>query len=335
MQNKKWIPGLIVILALIIGIVIMNADNLPFFRTRPDGGEDGKRLIGVFQVARHPVLDAMAQSFQGRVEAVSTVPVEFVTMVPEGDASKTEQMAQRYATGGFDLVYVIGTNLAQSLANKTSTIPIVLGAATDPESAGLVESWERPGNNVTGTSDLSPVESQLDRLAEILPDAKRIGIMYNPAEDNSGVVVRRFTRECEARGLTPVTATISGQNEIRQTLVSLAGRIDALYAPTDATLQSGFPVLINTANELKIPVFSCDEGTARKGAIFSVGFDYVDLGRISADMAIDILEAQANPAEMPVRLADHFELFYNQEQIQRLGLQLPASWADEGKAVSE
>lgn len=177
------------------------------------------------------------------------------------------------------------------------------------------------------------MESQLDRLEEILPQARRIGIMYNPSEDNAGIIVDRFKAESTERGLTPVTATIANPNEIRQTLVALSGRIDALYAPTDATLQSGFPALIRTANELGIPVFSVDQGTASQGAIFSVGFDYTSLGRISGQMAAEILKEGKSPATMPIRLADEFQLFYNPEQIQKLGLEVPASWPAEGKKV--
>jgi len=142
-------------------------------------------------------------------------------------------------------------------------------------------------------------------------------IIYNPAEDNSGIIVRRFKSECEKQGLTSVTATVSNQNEIRQTLVSLVGKIDVLYAPTDATVQSAFPMLIGTANELNIPVFNCEEGTVKDGALFSVGFNYSDLGRISADMAIEILVNGKSPSEMPIRLADRYQLFYNSTQINR------------------
>ena len=324
MKHSKWIPGIAIIGLLLTGIVFLNLNN-----------SDKIYQVGIFQVVRHPVLDAMAESFQNHLMENLSGEINFETMVPEGDASKTEQMAQKFATEGYDLVFVIGTNLAQSLAKKTSTIPIVLGAATDPEAAGLVQTWEHPGGNITGTGDLSPVESQLGRLAEILPGAKRVGIIYNPSEDNSGIIVTRFKSQCEKRGITPVTATISSQNEIRQTLVSLVGKVDALYAPTDATVQSAFPLLIKTANELRIPVFNCDEGTVKKGAIFSVGFDYMALGRISAEMASMIIEGKHSPANMPIRLADQFILFYNPNQIQQLDLDMPVTWKKEGKQTYE
>ena len=318
----------LLVVSAILGLMIIERSN-----DRSSYSQTPLYKIGIFQVARHPVLDSMADTFQKCVEEKLSGGVAFVTLVAEGDASKNEQMAQRFVSDKFDLVFVIGTNQAQTLAKKTSTIPIVLGAATNPQAAGLIESWNRPGVNVTGTSDLSPVDSQLTRLLEILPQAKRVGIIFNPAEDNSGIIVSNFRDECEKHGLTAVTATVSNQNEIRQTLVSLVGRIDALYAPTDATIQSAFPLLIRTANELNIPVFNCDEGTVKDGALFSVGFNYADLGRISADMAIDILEKGKSPSEMPIRLADTYQLFYSLSQINRHGFSLPSSWQTQGTEV--
>ena len=326
MKNVKWIIGIGVIALLVVIAVVLNSYSISY--------PNKTFKIGVFQVVRHPVLDAMAESFQSGLSKNLAGHVQFETMVPEGDAVKTEQMAQKFATEGYDLVFVIGTNPAQSLEKKNKTMPIVLGAVTDPAAAGLVSSWEHPGTNVTGTSDLSPVGAQLDRLSQILPKANRVGIIFNPAEDNSNIIVAKFKTECEKRNLTVVTATISNQNEIKQTLVSLVGKIDVLYAPTDATVQSAFPLLIKTANELKLPVFSCDEGTAKAGAIFSVGFDYNVLGQISAEMATQILKGKKSPADMPIRMADEFQLFYNSIQIKNLGLSLPASWAQAGKQVS-
>ena len=329
MKNGRWYVGIGLVIVLIALIFCLNQDGGP-----PTPGEKHFK-VGVFEVVRHPVLDGMADTFRETLEGDFPGRVEFVTMVPEGDAAKTEQMARKFATEGYDLVFVIGTNQAQSLMKKADSLPIVLGAATDPQSAGLVDSWEQPGHNVTGTSDLSPIISQLDRLAEVLPNAKRIGIIYNPSEDNSEIIAGRFKIECQERGLTPVVATISNQNEIKQTLVSLVGKVDALYAPTDATIQSAFPLLVRTANEVEIPVFNCDEGTAKQGAIFSVGFNYDDLGRISAEMAAVILNGKKRPAEMPIRQADRFELYYNSRQIEEFGLAVPETWKQEGKQVGE
>lgn len=328
MKNNRWLLGLVLIATLIATLLVIgnNQSKLHIGKTN--------LKVGIFEVVRHPVLDAMADAFRKSLEEKFPKKIDFVTMVPEGDAAKTEQMAQKFATDRFDLVFVIGTEQAKSLASKTKSLPIVLGAATDPKSAGLVDSWENPGGNVTGTSDLSPIDVQLDRLAQIMPNAKRIGVIYNTQEENSNIIVSRFKMECEKRGLVPVLATISNQNEIKQTLVSLVGKIDVLYAPTDATLQKGFTALMKVSNEVNIPVFNCDESTTKEGAIFSVGFNYLDLGRISAEMATKILNREAMPSNMPIRIADRFTLFYNTKQIERYKLPIPDPWKSEGKQVN-
>lgn len=291
--------------------------------------------IGIFQIVRHPVLDTVPEGFREALESEIKAPLEYQILIPEGDPGKIEQMATMFATQGYDLVFVVGTNCALSLAKKTTTIPIVLGAATDPVAAGLVDSWEKPGHNITGTSDLSPVGDQLDRLHELLPAAQKIGIIYNPSEDNSKIIISRFKADCQKRGLTPVPATITTQNEMKQTVVSLVGKVDALYAPTDATVQTAFDVLIKTANEVKIPVFNCDAGTVQKGALFSVGFNYRDIGYTSGKMAAQILTGVASPKDMPIRLSEKTSLFYNRKQIEALHLAVPDKWNDIGSKVDE
>jgi len=291
--------------------------------------------VAIFQIVRHPVLDTLPEGFKEVLNAKFPGRVKYESFVPEADPGKIEQMATKIATQNFDMAFVIGTNCAQSLAKKTKTLPIVLGAATDPKSAGLVETWEKPGGNITGTSDLSPIDVQLDRLQELLPKATKIGVIYNPSEDNSKIILERFKLETEKRGQEGVTATVSSQKEIKQTVVSLKGRVDALYAPTDATVQKAFEVLIKTANEIKMPVFNCDKGTAEKGALFSVGFDYRDLGVISGKMAVQILEGSAMPADMPIRMADINSLFYNKQQIETFGLDVPQAWNEKGILVGQ
>ncbi|MBL8827109.1 MAG: ABC transporter substrate-binding protein [Planctomycetaceae bacterium] len=325
MRKISWFAGVAFIVVLVGLIYLINSRQAP---------SKSEYKVGVFQVVRHPVLDEMAASFQRGLTSRYPEQVKFDLRISDGDAAKTEQIAQSFASGNFDLVFVIGTNQAQSLVKKTTTVPIVLGGATDPLAAGLVDSWERPGKNVTGTSDLSPVGAQLDSLKEILPDANRVGIIYNPSEDNSKAILAHFGRACADKNLEPVSVPVSGANELRPTLIAVVGKIDVLYAPTDATVQAAFPSLIKTANEVNLPVFNCDEGTVQKGAIFSIGFNYGDLGTTSADMAAAILDGKEKPSDMPIRLVGKSTLYFNVEQIKRFGLTVPERWQKDGKGIT-
>lgn len=327
-MNKKqfgWVIGLVLLLIVLIYIAGYWGDK------RTNGTK--KFNVGIFQIARHPVLDMIPLGFREILDLKFPGQIHYETMIPEGDPGKIEQMAKMFATQKYDLVFVIGTNCAQSLAKKTATIPIVLGAATDPLTSGLIDDWERPGRNVTGTSDLSPVGIQLDRIRELIPEVKRIGAVYNPSEDNSKSLMERLKIECSKRNLVPVLVTVSSQNEMKQTVVSLKGKVDTLYAPTDATVQTAFDVLIKTATELKLPVFNCDEGTVKKGALFSVGFNYLDIGKTSGEMAAKILKGEAKPETMPIQFVGQNALFYNQKQIDFFGFKVPASWIRDGKRI--
>jgi putative ABC transport system substrate-binding protein len=331
-MNKKLIGVIAFVAALIAVIYLVNFRPGP----RPGNSQEARGTaaapwkVGVFQIVRHPALDDLAKGFRQVLDDSFPSGVEYDIQVADGDAGKIEAMANRFATGRYDLVYVIGTNCAQSLSRKAPTLPIVLGGATDPESAGLVKSWEQPGGMITGTSDLSPIGEQIDTLLVVMPKTKRIGVIYNAAEENSQIVVKRFDRECERRQLQPVHATISNENEVRQTVVSLAGKVDALYAPTDATIQAAFSPLIRTADELKLPVFDCDENSARAGAIFSIGSSYLDLGRTSGSMAVEILRDKRKPATIPIRLSDRTVLYYNQGAMKAHGLEVPEAWSKTG-----
>ena len=186
-SNSKYIVATAILIFLVVAIFLTGRQQKP-------GQENAKKTyrIGIFQIVRHPVLDTLPEGFKEVLEAKFPGRVEYETFIPEGDPGKIEQMATKIATQNFDMAFVIGTNCAQSLSKKAKLLPIVLGAATDPKAAGLVESWEKPGGNITGTSDLSPIDDQLDRFHELLPMATKIGVIYNPSEDNSKIILERF-----------------------------------------------------------------------------------------------------------------------------------------------
>ena len=332
-MNKKKILsviGLTAVLIVVIFLVNSGKGRLPDSGHEPRGTAAAPWRIGIFQIVRHPALDNLAKGFRQVLDERFPSGVSYDVQVADGDSGKIEAMADRFATGQYDLVYVIGTNCAQSLSRKAPMLPIILGGATDPQSAGLVKSWERPGGMITGTSDLSPIGRQLDALLVVMPGAKRIGVIYNPAEENSRAVVDLFDRECRERRREPVHATVTGENEVRQTVVSLAGKVDVLYAPTDATIQAAFTPLIRMADELKLAVFDCDENSARAGAMFSIGFSYLDLGRTSGTMAEEVLRGEGKPATMPIRLSERTVLYFNQASLKSHGLTPPEAWIKTG-----
>lgn len=319
---KKWLIGLVAIAGLTVAIVVV--------LTRGGSPPDSNLFrVVVFQVVQHPALNDMDLRFRQRMSEVSDGRVVIVeTLYANGDAEATERIATKIVTEAFDLAFVIGTEQARSLRSKTDEIPIVLGGATDPVGSGLVEAWDRPGGNITGTSDLVPVGAHLDHLREILPDVSRVAIIFNPAEGNSRAVVSIFERECIERGITPVQRTVTQSSELRSAALSLSGQVDAILAPTDATVQSAIASLVTAAAEVSLPVCAVDRSAVEKGALFAIGFDYGEFGRISADMAADILLNGDSPSTMPLRTAETIELFVNPSAFDALGIVIPPDWSD-------
>ena len=204
--------------------------------------EEGMTKLGAIQLAEHPALD---QSYEGFIAALKdggyvegeNIKVDFKNA--QGDPSNCESIATKFVNDKVDLILAIATNAAQAAANATKDIPIVLTAVTDPEYSGLVDTNEQPGGNVTGTSDLTPVEAQIDLLKELIPSAKNVAVMFNGAEDNSIFQAALAKTAIENKQMTYHEVSVSELGQIQQVVESLVGKVDAIYIPTDNLLAEG------------------------------------------------------------------------------------------------
>lgn len=225
------------------------------------GGEGEKANIGIIQYAEHPALD---QAYEGFVEGLKengydTDAVEIDYKNAQGDQSNNKTIANTFVNDNVDLIYAIATPSAQAAANETKDIPIVVSAVTDPQTSGLVKSNDKPDTNVTGTSDLNPIDAQIDLLKQMVPNAKKIAIMYCNAEDNSRFQADLAKKKAEDLDLEVVEATVTDSNQIQQVAESLVGKIDAIYVPTDNLLAEGMASLTQVTNANKIPTIVGEE----------------------------------------------------------------------------
>ena len=229
-------------------------------------------------------------------------------------------------SGSVNLILAIATPAAQAVAGATSEIPILVTAVTDPADAGLVESNEVPGGNVSGTSDLTPVKEQIDLLKKILPDAKKVGILYCSAESNSVFQADMAQAACADAGLESEVFTVSSSNEIQQVVESMVGKVDAIYAPTDNTIAAGMATVGMVANDNGLPVICGEAGMVEAGGLATYGIDYYQLGYMAGEQAIEILVNGADVSKMPIGYlsADRCELTTNQETADALGIDLSA-----------
>ena len=280
--------------------------------------------IGISQIVQHQALDDAREGFkQAFADAgyVEGTDIEFDEQNAQGEQATASTIAAKFAADKVDLVLAIATPTAQAAAQTIIDIPVLFTAVTEPKEAGLVESWEKPGSNITGTSDLNPVKEQLELIQEILPDAQSVGIIYSSGEVNSDVQVELAKEAADDLGLTIKEATVTNSSEVAQATESL-GDVDAIYIPTDNRVTEGLEAVIQYSEANQIPLFGAENGQVERGAIATYGINYTDLGYQTGQMAIRILEDDENPADMPVETLDTIEFILNPAAAERMGVTL-------------
>lgn len=282
--------------------------------------------VGIVQLVEHSALDAANKGFVEGLKKRGWEEGKNVTydrQNAQADQSNLQNIAQRFVNNKADLIYAIATPAAQTVANVTSTIPIVGSAITDYESAKLVASNSKPGRNVTGTSDMNPIKEQIDLLIKLCPKAKTIGSIYCSSEVNSEIQIKAMKAYAESKGLKVETATISTVNDIHQAAQSLIGKVDAFYEPTDNVISSAMPTLASITTEAKKPVIVGEPNQVKNGGLATYGIDYYKLGVQSGDMAADILDGKKKPADMPIQTAKELKVTINQKNADALGIKIP------------
>jgi putative ABC transport system substrate-binding protein len=201
--------------------------------------------------------------------------------------------------------------------------PIVATAITDFVAAKLVKSDDAPGGNVTGVSDLGPIEAQLDLLLKFIPNAKVVGTIYNSSEINSAYQVEIFKQAAAKRGVEVLEATVSNVNDIQQAVASISSKVAGLWLPTDNVLASAIPALVKVTNPVKLPVVAGERGMTEAGCLGSISVDYYEIGRMTGQMGADILEGKKKPAEMPVQHVATGTPVFNLKAAEAIGVTIP------------
>ena len=294
-------------------------------------GDGDSYTIGINQLVQHPALDAATEGFKQAFEDAG-VEVTFEEQNANGEQGTALTIAQQFASANLDLVLAVATPAAQATAQNITDIPVLFTAVTDAESADLVDSNEAPGGNVTGTSDAAPIEDQLELLQQLVPDVDSIGIVYASGEVNSQVQVDAVEEAAGPLGIEVETQTVTTVNEIQQAVDAL-GDVDAIYVPTDNMVVSGIASLVQVAEQNQIPVIGAEAGTVEGGAIATLGIDYTELGRQTGEMALRILQDDADPATMPVETATEFTYVINEDAAERQGVEIPQEILDKAERV--
>lgn len=302
-------------------------------------GADGESLtIGIVQFAIHDALNDARKGFIEALEEEGFVDgdnVSIITQNAQGEVATATTIAEGFVADRVDLILAIATPAAQAACNVTSEIPIMITAVTDPVDAGLAESLEKPGGNVTGTHDMNPIKEQLELLREIFPDAASVGVIFDAGEDNSRIQVEILEEEAKKAGLAVEKATASNTGEVGEAAGSLVDKVDAFYIPTDNTVVDAIGSVIKISKEHSIPVISGEGSCVSKGALATIGIDYRKLGYQTGKMAAKILRGEAEPATMAIEGQSEYSIIVNKAAAEKLSVTLPRTLLEQDYEIIE
>lgn len=330
----------VVMLLLAVGL-LGGCETAPEPEPEPPEEEETAEVetyaIGIVQFVEHPALDAVRQGIldaladEGLVEG-DNLAVDYKNAQAEPATCVT--ISEGFVSDGVDLIVAIATPAVQAAATAATEIPVVFAAVTEPQEAGVVESWDRPNTNVTGVSDLNPVKELLEMGLEIVPGAENMGVIYNTGEVNSVVQVELAKEAAQELGVNIVESVATHTGEVGTAAEALIGNADLIWIPTDNTAITAFHSIVKVMEDSNIPVIGASTEFAELGAVAAIGFDYYDLGYQAGILAAEVLRG-ADPAVTPVQLPT--EIFYaiNPSAAEGIGIELPQALVDRAELVYE
>jgi putative tryptophan/tyrosine transport system substrate-binding protein len=281
--------------------------------------------IGVSQIVEHPALDSTRKGFMEYLQKNGYPEgkrVQYDYKNAQNNRPVSGQIARKFVGDRVDLILAISTPSAQDAAAATKEIPILFSAVTDPLAAGLVKSLTKPGGNVSGTTDLSPVSRQVDLILDIVPNAKKIGTIYNAGETNSVASVKQLKAEAAKRGLSVVETTAATSSAVKMAAESLVGKVDVIHVPTDNTVVLAFESVVKVCRHNKIPLFAADTDSVARGAIAALAVDYYKLGSQTGEMAKKVLDGSEKVGNLPVESQKELQLHLNPDAAKKMGVKL-------------
>lgn len=276
---------------------------------------DGKVYhVAIIQQLEHPALDLATEGFEQALKDKLGDNVEFDFQNAQGEAANCATIATKFVNDQADLIMANATTALQAVAAATNEIPIVGTSITDYKAAGVIDDNNAPGSNVTGASDLAPVDKQIELLQKVAPDTTQVGILYCSAEPNSQFQAELAEQYLDEAGIAWKEYTVADSNEIQSVVTNMIASCDCVYIPTDNTLASNIEIVKNETVPAKIPVICGEEGMCANGGIATLSISYYDMGYTAGEMAYEILVNGADPATTPISyVSDGITEKYNKE----------------------
>jgi putative ABC transport system substrate-binding protein len=281
--------------------------------------------VAVTAIVEHPALDAARDGVKDALAAEGFKDGDNITFVyqsAQGQPATAAQIARQFVGDGVTVIVPISTPSAQAAVAATKDIPIVFTAVTDPLAAQLVPSLAKPGGNVTGISDMSPMADHVALIKEITPNVKKLGVLFNPGEANSVSLVNRLKEVAGPAGIEVVEAAATKSADVQAAARGLVGNVDAMYVPTDNTVVSALEAAIAVAEENKIPFYAGDTDSVKRGALASIGFNYYDVGVETGKVVARVLKGE-KPGDIDVTFASGSDLYVNKAAAAKMGVTIP------------
>ncbi len=291
------------------------------------------KSVDVLTIVDHPALDAIRDGIKEELKAEgfdAGKNLKWEYQSAQGSPATAAQIARKFIGDKPDAIVAIATPSAQAVVAATKSIPLVYAGVTDPVAAQLIKSWEPSGTNVTGVSDKLPLDKQIALIKRVVPKAKRVGVVYNPGEANSVVVINELKKLLPAQGLTLVESAAPRTVDIAPAAKNLIGKVDVIYTSTDNNVVSAYESLVKVANEAKIPLVAGDTDSVKRGAIAALGINYYKLGRQTGTVVARILKGE-KPGAIASTGSSDLELFVNPGAAAKQGVTLSADLLKDAK----
>lgn len=275
--------------------------------------------IGILQHVSHVALDDTRDGFIEQMEELLDGNVEWDIQNANGDMSTLQSLGEKIARDN-DIIFAIATPAAQALATVEQEKPIFFSAVAAPLEAQLVDSMEEPGRNLTGTTNLGPIEDHINLLLELYPEAKTIGTIYNSSEVNAEYQVNIAQEIIEAKGLEYNIKTVTNTNDISQAMTALVNESDAILLVTDNTIDSSITLVGDIAKEAGKGIIGSSDSTILANGLATISNSYINYGKQTADMVKRLLDEDLLPGQMAVEVGNQFELIVNEDYAEAIGI---------------
>jgi putative ABC transport system substrate-binding protein len=317
------------IIRIIAGILIITAIFSIFFF--PKKNISGIVKVGIIEPLNHIAVSDITKGIKDSLSN-STLKFQVIVKNASNDISLIPQILDDFKSQGIDIYVPIFSKTAQITKNSIHDKPIIFAAVTDPVAAGVLKSPDSSSENITGVSDLWPISNEFALIKEILPNARVVGIVFDPSDVSSSVTIPLIQKEVKERGLELILRPIHSTNEMAQSLSSLPTNIDLLFTANDVTVTAAFPALVGFSIRKHIPLFAGDYSSVERGAIAAVGQNYYIVGTEVADIIKTIRNGESIN-KIPVRYTKGGDVFLNIKAAELMGVKLPQSVVNNAKNI--